>query len=77
MPNKTNQPNKTNTGLITQIVSVVVDVKFEGRVPEIHHALTVTDPKGTEVVLEVALDLGDGVVRTIAMGTTDGLKRGM
>lgn len=67
----------TNLGKIIQIVSVVVDVKFEGQVPEIHHALKVTDPKGNQVILEVALDLGDGVVRTIAMGTTDGLKRGM
>jgi F-type H+-transporting ATPase subunit beta len=66
-----------NLGTIVQIISVVVDVKFEGSVPEIHEALKVTHPNGGEVILEVALDLGDGVVRTIAMGTTDGLKRGM
>jgi F-type H+-transporting ATPase subunit beta len=66
-----------NLGTIVQIISVVVDVKFEGSVPEIHEALKVIHPNGGEVILEVALDLGDGVVRTIAMGTTDGLKRGM
>lgn len=64
-------------GTITQIVSVVVDVKFEGHIPAIYSALNVIKDDGTKVVLEVANLLGDGVVRTIAMGTTDGLKRGL
>ncbi|MFH2085627.1 MAG: F0F1 ATP synthase subunit beta [bacterium] len=64
-------------GKITQIVSVVVDVKFEGSVPAINSALELTKPDGKRLVLEVANLLGGGVVRTIAMGTTDGLKRGM
>lgn len=64
-------------GIITQIVSVVVDVKFEGHVPTIYSALELFKDDGTRVVLEVANLLGDGVVRTIAMGTTDGLRRGM
>ena len=62
---------------ITKIVWVVIDVKFEGwYVPSIYEALEVT---GTEskVVLEVQQQLGDGVVRTIAMNPTDGLKRDM
>ncbi len=62
---------------ITKIVWVVIDVKFEGtQVPAIYDALEV---KGSEekVVLEVQQQLGDGVVRTIAMNTVDGLKRGM
>lgn len=76
MAKSANKAN-TNIGTIVQIVSVVVDVKFEKFVPEIHHALKVALPKGGEVVLEVASDLGDNIVRTIAMGTTDGLKRGL
>jgi len=62
---------------ITKIVWVVIDVKFEeGYMPSIYEALEVT---GTEskVVLEVQQQLGDGVVRTIAMNPTDGLKRDM
>lgn len=66
---------KQNIGIISQIVSVVVDVKFEGSVPEIYNALTTKLANGTELVLEVQLLLGDGIVRTIAMGSTDGLKR--
>lgn len=65
------------TGKITQIVSVVVDVKFEDHIPAIYSALQLKKTDGTKLVLEVANLLGDGVVRTIAMGTTDGLKRGM
>jgi len=64
-------------GIITQIVSVVVDVKFEDHIPTIYSALELFKDDGTRVVLEVANLLGGGVVRTIAMGTTDGLKRGM
>lgn len=64
-------------GQITQIVSVVVDVQFEGYVPAIYNALTVQLPGGGQIVLEVASLLGKDMVRTIAMGTTDGLKRGM
>ncbi|MEI6690961.1 MAG: F0F1 ATP synthase subunit beta [bacterium] len=66
-----------NIGKITQIVSVVIDVHFEGHVPEIYNALEISREDGTKVVLEVATILGEGSVRTIAMSTTDGLKRGM
>jgi F-type H+-transporting ATPase subunit beta len=66
----------TNTGKITQIISVVVDVKFEGQIPSVYNALKVKKNDGTEVILEVELVLGEGVVRTIAMSTTDGLSRG-
>ena len=65
-----------NTGKITQIISVVVDVKFDGHIPGIYNALEVKKEDGTKLVLEVEQLLGDGVVRTIAMSTTDGLKRG-
>jgi F-type H+/Na+-transporting ATPase subunit beta len=64
-------------GKITQIVSVVVDVQFEDHVPEIYNALELVREDGVRIVLEVASILGEGKVRTIAMNTTDGLKRGM
>jgi F-type H+-transporting ATPase subunit beta len=67
---------KTNTGKITQIISVVVDVKFDHDLPNIYNALKVKKNDGTELILEVEQILGDNVVRTIAMSTTDGLARG-
>ncbi len=63
------------TGKIVQIIGAVVDVEFNrGAVPKVYDALTVDN---TEITLEVQQQLGDGVVRTIAMGTTDGLRRGL
>lgn len=67
--------SEKNIGVIKQIIGVVVDVEFNGRVPEIYTALTVKRGKET-VTLEVAQHLGSNLVRTIAMGSTDGLKRG-
>ncbi|MCB9798108.1 F0F1 ATP synthase subunit beta [Candidatus Nomurabacteria bacterium] len=64
-----------NTGTISQIIGVVVDVHFEQTVPEIYGALEV-DSNGTTLVLEVQQHLGSNTVRTIAMGSTDGLSRG-
>lgn len=66
-----------NTGTITQIVSVVVDVRFSGSLPSIYDALEVTKADGSKIVLEVQQLLGNDAVRTVAMGSTDGLKRGM
>jgi len=64
-----------NKGTIVQIIGAVVDVEFpRDEVPRVYHALIV-DEGG--VVLEVQQQLGDGVVRTIALGSTDGLKRGL
>ncbi len=60
-----------NKGKITQIIGPVVDVFFENTVPNIYNALKI---KG--LILEVALALGKNEVRTIAMGSTEGLKRG-
>merc|ERR1712232_392768 len=63
-------------GKITQVIGAVVDVKFEGEgLPAILNALSIPTEKG-ELILEVAQHLGDGSVRTIAMGSTDGLVRG-
>merc|ERR1711943_112745 len=62
-------------GKITQVIGAVVDVKFEGEgLPAILNALSIPTEKG-ELILEVAQHLGDGSVRTIAMGSTDGLVR--
>ncbi len=66
-----------NTGYIKEIVSVVVDVEFKGHVPNIYDALVVKLPEGKDLVLEVQQNSGNGLVRTVAMGSTDGLKRGM
>lgn len=62
-----------SSGRIIQIIGAVIDVEFErNSVPKIYDALQVD---GTETTLEVQQQLGDGVVRTIAMGSTEGLKR--
>lgn len=61
------------SGSIVQIIGAVIDVEFpRDSVPKVYDALTVD---GTETTLEVQQQLGDGVVRTIAMGSTEGLKR--
>ncbi|MCA6062490.1 F0F1 ATP synthase subunit beta [Thalassolituus marinus] len=63
------------SGSIVQIIGAVIDVEFpRDNVPKVYDALTVD---GTETTLEVQQQLGDGVVRTIAMGSTEGLKRGL
>jgi len=62
-------------GKITQIIGAVVDVKFEGELPEILTALECNNG-GNRLVLEVAQHLGESSVRTIAMDSTEGLKRG-
>jgi F-type H+-transporting ATPase subunit beta len=62
-------------GQITQVISAVVDVKFDGDMPAILNALETTN-QGNRLVLEVAQHLGEGVVRCIAMDSTDGLVRG-
>ncbi len=64
-----------NKGTISQVIGPVVDVKFEGKLPEIYNALKVKNGK-TELTLEVQQQLPGKIVRTIAMSSTDGLKRG-
>src|SRR5687767_14081472 len=64
-----------STGKITQIIGAVIDVEFpRDAIPKVYHALKLQD---TDLTLEVQQQLGDGVVRTIAMGSSEGLKRGM
>ena len=62
-------------GKITQIIGAVIDVSFDGDLPEIYTALEVNNV-GNKLILEVAQHLGEGSVRTIAMDSTEGLKRG-
>ncbi len=64
----------SNLGNIVEVIGAVVDVEFENEVPKVYDALKLIDHN---LVLEVQQQLGDGVVRTIAMGSTDGLKRGL
>ena len=67
-----------NIGKITQIISAVLDIKFqEGNLPEINEAINVPLKDGGRLVVEVAQHLGDDTVRCIALGPTDGLVRGM
>ena len=62
-------------GKVVQIIGAVVDVEFpRDQVPKIYDALKID---GTDITLEVQQQLGDGVVRTIALGSTDGLRRNL
>jgi F-type H+-transporting ATPase subunit beta len=70
-----------NKGKITQVIGPVIDVEFEaGKLPEIYHALKVTNPALGDaewnLVVEVAQHLGENTVRAIAMDSTDGLRPG-
>ncbi len=64
-----------NVGTITQVLGAVIDVRFEGELPQILNALH-CDHEGSLLVLEVAQHLGESTVRTIAMDSTEGLTRG-
>lgn len=66
---------KNNSGFIEQIIGPVIDVRFNDQLPPIYQALAVQLNKRT-IILEVQQHLGGGLVRTIAMDSTDGLKRG-
>ncbi|HEY4342095.1 MAG TPA: F0F1 ATP synthase subunit beta, partial [Steroidobacteraceae bacterium] len=62
-------------GRITQIIGAVIDVEFpREQIPHVYEALQLAD---SDLILEVQQQLGDGVVRTIAMGASEGLKRGL
>ncbi|MCB1632763.1 MAG: F0F1 ATP synthase subunit beta, partial [Pseudomonadales bacterium] len=64
-----------SSGKIVQVIGAVIDVEFpRNAVPAVYDALTVAN---RDLVLEVQQQLGDGVVRTIAMGSTEGVRRGL
>src|SRR5260370_30796026 len=62
-------------GHVTQVLGAVVDVHFDGHLPEILNALE-TENRGRRLILEVAQHLGESTVRTIAMDATEGMVRG-
>ena len=67
-----------NRGRVTQVVGAVLDIRFDqGSLPEINEAIRIPTKDGGELVVEVSQHLGDDTVRCIAMGSTDGLVRGM
>jgi len=65
-----------NKGLVSQIIGVVVDVRFEKQLPNLLNALTVKMSGGGTLVLETQKHLGGKTVRAVAMGSTEGLERG-
>ena len=70
-----NQTNANVQGKIVQCIGAVVDVEFpRDQMPKIYDALKMD---GSALTLEVQQQLGDGIVRTIALGSSDGLRRGM
>ena len=71
-----------SNGNIVQCIGAVVDIKFpREQMPKVYDALLLDEPAGgmaeTGLTFEVQQQLGDGIVRTIAMGSSDGLRRGM
>ncbi|SMY34780.1 ATP synthase subunit beta [Photobacterium malacitanum] len=67
-----------STGKIVKVIGAVVDVEFDqDSVPRVYDALTLSDSEHAALVLEVQQQIGSGVVRCIAMGSSDGLRRGL
>ncbi|MCH4008480.1 F0F1 ATP synthase subunit beta [Companilactobacillus sp.] len=68
----------SSKGTVIQVIGPVVDVEFplDGDLPELNDALKITKSDGSVITVEVALELGDGALRAISMGSTDGLQRG-
>jgi F-type H+/Na+-transporting ATPase subunit beta len=69
--------NTNTVGTITRIIGPVIDVAFPNGVPTIYNALTLDHPNGTQLTLEVEQQLSKTEVRCIALGSTDGLSRGL
>jgi len=67
--------SENNKGKIKQIIGAVVDVEFISELPKVYEALEVEMPDGSKLILEVQQHLGSNLVRTVAMGSTDGLSR--
>ena len=66
-----------NKGKIVQVIGPVVDVEFSDKLPEIYHALEIALKDSKKLILETNQHLGGNKVRAVAMGSTDGLRRGM
>ncbi|MEX2013285.1 MAG: F0F1 ATP synthase subunit beta [Candidatus Levyibacteriota bacterium] len=65
-----------NDGIIIGVQGPIIDVRFSGEIPTINEALVVERPGKDDLILEVAFSIGDSEVKTLAMGSTDGLSRG-
>ena len=66
-----------NIGKVVQIIGPVIDIRFDGEgLPKLYNAINIDKGDGTYLVVEVAQHIGDDIVRTISMGSTDGLVRG-
>src|SRR3990167_715984 len=70
------QTQKKSEGQIIRISGPVVDVLFTDEVPQIYEALEIDIKDDKKLVLETEFELGNSVVRALALGTTDGLRRG-
>ncbi|MDR2772017.1 MAG: F0F1 ATP synthase subunit beta [Elusimicrobiota bacterium] len=68
---------KSQYGTVIRVQGAVVDLRFEGEVPEIYEALVLKMPGGSDLTLETMFEMENSEVRTVAMGSTDGMKRGM
>src|SRR6185369_10240742 len=73
---KQTKTTKKTEGIVVRIAGPVVDVYFEGDVPTIYEALTITMPDNEVLTLEVQFEIGDHEVKALAFGLTDGLSRG-
>jgi F-type H+/Na+-transporting ATPase subunit beta len=68
---------KKAQGIVVAIIGVVVTCRFEGHIPEIYNALEIPIEGGNSLICEVQQQLGEGAVKAVAMGSTDGLQRGV
>ena len=72
-----NKENVNSQGTVIRVQGAVVDFKFENTVPEVYEALILKMSNGSNLVLETMFQMDNSEVRTIAMGSTDGMKKGM
>ncbi|MDR0820723.1 MAG: F0F1 ATP synthase subunit beta [Endomicrobium sp.] len=72
-----NKENVNVQGAVIRVQGAVVDFKFEDAVPEVYEALILKMPDGSDLLLETMFEMDNSEVRTIAMGSTDGMKKGM
>ncbi len=72
-----NKENVSVQGAVIRVQGTVVDFKFEDAVPEVYEALILKMPDGSDLVLETMFEMDNSEVRTIAMGSTNGMKKGM
>lgn len=77
MKNNLSTTENSSEGLVVQVIGPVVDVKFSSELPKVFNALEIPKPEGETLVLEVQQQLEGKVVRTIALSSTDGIRRGM